>query len=130
MKKAVFICFFLGFLSCKGQEKKAETFIDVDVEAFQKMIGKNGSQLIDVRTPREYGNGHLKDALLINFMADDFADKAFKGLDKSKPVLIYCASGGRSAKSAKLYKEAGFTKVYNLLGGFRSWKAKNLEIEK
>ena len=130
MKKAVFICLFLGFLSCKGQEKKADTFIDVNVEAFQKMIGKNGSQLIDVRTPREYGNGHLKDALLINFMEDDFTNKAFKGLDKSKPVLIYCASGGRSAKSAKLYKEAGFTKVYNLLGGFRAWKAKNLKIEK
>jgi rhodanese-related sulfurtransferase len=130
MKKAVFICLFLGFLSCKGQEKKADTFIDVNVEAFQKMIGKNGSQLIDVRTPREYGYGHLKDALLINFMEDDFTNKAFKGLDKSKPVLIYCASGGRSAKSAKLYKEAGFTKVYNLLGGFRAWKAKNLEIEK
>lgn len=130
MKKAVFICLFLSFLSCKDQEKKGETFIDVNVEEFQKMIGKKGAQLIDVRTPKEYENGHLKEALLINYMADDFTTKAFKGLDKSKPVLIYCASGGRSAKSAKLYKEAGFTNVYNLLGGFSAWKSKNLEIEK
>jgi rhodanese-related sulfurtransferase len=130
MKKAVLICLLVGFLSCKGQEKKTEIVIDVHVEEFQKMIGKNGGQLIDVRTPAEYENGHLKDALLINYMADDFKAKAFKGLDKSKPVLIYCASGGRSAKSAKIYKEAGFTKVYNLLGGFRAWSAKNLEVEK
>jgi rhodanese-related sulfurtransferase len=130
MKKIFIVCLFVGFLSCKGQEKKVETFIDVNVEEFQKMIGKNGAQLIDVRTPKEYELGHLKEALLINYMADDFISNAFKGLDKSKPVLIYCASGGRSAKSAKIYKEAGFTKVYNLLGGFRAWKAKNLEIEK
>ena len=63
-------------------------------------------------------------------MEDDFKAKAFKGLDKSKPVLAYCASGGRSAKSAKIYIDAGFTKVYNLLGGFRAWKAENLDVEK
>ena len=130
MKKVVLIGLLVGFLSCKGQEKKTETFMDVNVEEFQELIEKNGAQLIDVRTPGEYEKGHLKDAILINYMADDFKVKAFEGLDKSIPVLVYCASGGRSAKSAKMYIEAGFTKVYNLLGGFRAWKAKNLEIEK
>jgi len=130
MKKLLVICLIIGFASCNSQEKKAATFEDVTVEQFQKLIQKKGAQLIDVRTPGEYENGHLKDALLINYMADDFKANAFKGLDKSKPVLIYCASGGRSAKSAKMYKDAGFTNVYNLLGGFRAWKAKDLEIEK
>mgnify|MGYP000331623140 CR=1 FL=1 len=130
MKKIALLCLLIGFLSCKGQEKKSETFMDVNVEEFQKLIEKKGAQLIDVRTPGEYEKGHLKDALLINYMADDFKVKAFEGLNKSTPVLIYCASGGRSAKSAKMYKEAGFEKVYNMLGGFRAWKAKNLEIEK
>jgi len=130
MKKVIIICFLLGLISCKSQEKKQDTFIDVNVEEFQKMLGEKGAQLIDVRTPGEYENGHLIDALLINYMADDFKTKAFKGLDKSKPVLVYCASGGRSAKSAKIYKDAGFEKVYNLLGGIRAWKAKELEIEK
>ncbi len=130
MKKVFIVCMFIGLISCKGQEKKVEIFIDLNVEEFQKMIGKKGAQLIDVRTPKEYEKGHLKEALLINYMADNFKDNAFKGLDKSKPVLIYCASGGRSAKSAKIYKEAGFVKVYNLVGGFRAWKSKNQEIEK
>jgi len=130
MKKIVILFLVIGLSSCNSQEKKATTFEDVTVEQFQNMIGKNGAQLIDVRTPGEYENGHIKNALLINYMSSDFKDKAFKGLDKTKPVLVYCASGGRSAKSAKMYKEAGFTKVYNLLGGITAWKAKNLEIEK
>jgi len=130
MKNVILTCLLVVVLSCKGQEKQSQTFVNVSVEAFQKMIKKNGAQLIDVRTPGEYERGHLKGATLINYMADDFKAKAFEGLDKSMPVLIYCASGGRSAKSAKIYTEAGFTKVYNLLGGFRAWKAKRLEIEK
>jgi len=130
MKKLLVICLFIGFTSCKSQEKKAMIFENVTVEQFQKLIQKSGAQLIDVRTPGEYKKGHLKNALLIDYMANDFKANAFKGLDKSKPVLVYCASGGRSAKSAKIYMDAGFTKVYNLLGGFRAWKAKKLEIEK
>lgn len=130
MKKIVVLFLVLGLSSCKSQEKKEVSFIDVNVEEFQKLIEKNGAQLIDVRTPGEYENGHIKNALLIDYMSNDFKDKAFKGLDKTKPVLVYCASGGRSAKSAKMYTNAGFEKVYNLLGGFRAWSAKNLEIEK
>ena len=130
MKKIIVLFLVLGLSSCKSQEKKEVSFIDVNVEEFQNMIEKNGAQLIDVRTPAEYENGHIKNALLIDYMSNDFKDKAFKGLDKTKPVLVYCASGGRSAKSAKMYKDAGFEKVYNLLGGFRAWSAKNLEIEK
>jgi rhodanese-related sulfurtransferase len=130
MKKAILICLLIGFISCNGQEKKSESFIDINVEEFQKLIQKSDAQLIDVRTPGEYKNGHIKNAQLINYMSDDFKAKAFKGLDKTKPVLVYCASGGRSAKSAKIYKEAGFKKVYNLVGGFRAWEAKKLETEK
>lgn len=130
MKNVIVFFLIVGLASCKSQEKKTMNFVDVSVEQFQKMIGKDGAQLIDVRTPKEYENGHLKNARLINYMAEDFKAKAFEGLDKSKPVLVYCASGGRSAKSAKIYKDAGFEKVYNLLGGFRAWSAKKLEIEK
>lgn len=120
----------MGLISCNSQEKKETSFVNVNVEEFQKLISTKGAQLIDVRTLGEYNSGHLKNALLIDYMSSDFKSKAFKGIDKSKPVLLYCASGGRSAKSAKMYKEAGFKKVYNLVGGFRAWKAKNLEIEK
>jgi len=130
MKKVIVVCLLLGMISCNSQEKQQTSFIDVNVAEFQQLISKEKVQLVDVRTPEEFKAGHIKNAILINYMSADFKDKAFKGLDKSKPVLVYCASGGRSAKSAKIYKEAGFTKVYNLLGGFNAWSAKNLEIEK
>lgn len=129
MKKFILV-FFLGLISCNSQEKKEMAFVNVNVEEFQKLITTKGAQLIDVRTLGEYKRGHLKNALLIDYMSSDFKTKAFKGIDKSKPVLLYCASGGRSARSAKMYKEAGFKKVYNLVGGFRAWSAKNLKIEK
>ena len=130
MKKLVLICLVFCLISCNSQEKKDLTFIDINVEEFQKLISKKGVQLIDVRTPEEYKAGHIKNAKLINFYDSDFKEKSIKILDKSKPVYLYCRSGRRSANAAKKYKAAGFKKVYNLLGGFNAWSAKNLKIEK
>ena len=120
----------LGLVSCNSQEKKDTSFIDVNVEEFQKFISKGNVQLVDVRTPDEFKAGHIKNAKLINFYDSDFKEQSIQKLDKNKPVYLYCRSGGRSANAAKKYKEAGFTKVYNLLGGFNAWSSKNLEIEK
>ena len=130
MRNVLIICLFLGLASCSGQEKRTHAFENVSVEKFQQLIKAKNAQLIDVRTPGEYEKGHLKDAMLIDFMNSNFKDIAFSEVDKDKPILVYCASGGRSAKAAKIYKDAGFVKVYNLLGGFRAWKAKKLEIAK
>ena len=121
---------FLGLISCQSQEKKEMTFANVNVEEFQKLLSVKGAQLIDVRTSRAYKNGHIKNANHIDYLSSDFKSKAFKGLDKTKPVLVYCTSGVLSARSAKLYKAAGFTKVYNLAGGIRAWRVKNFKIEK
>jgi len=130
MKKIIFACLFLGLISCTSQEKKSTSFIDVNVKEFQQLISKDGIQLIDVRTPDEFKAGHIKNAKLINFYDSNFKEQSIKILDKNKPVFLYCRSGGRSAKSAKIYKEAGFTKVYNLLGGFNAWSSSKKEIEK
>jgi len=86
-------------------------------------------QLIDVRTPKEYTDGHIKDAVNINFYDDNFIDQMSK-LDKGKEIYIYCRSGGRSGKAAKKLKAAGFTKVYDLQGGFINWNKNNLEVAK
>lgn len=86
-------------------------------------------QLIDVRTPKEYTDGHIKDAVNINFYDDDFITQMSK-LDKGKEIYIYCRSGGRSGRAAKKLKAAGFTKVYDLQGGFINWNKNNLEVTK
>jgi thioredoxin len=50
-------------------------------------------------------------------------------LDKSKPVLVYCASGGRSSKAAQWLAQNGFTTIENLKGGFTQWKLENKPVE-
>ena len=56
------------------------------------------------------------------FFGTDFKEKV-NNLDKTKPIYVYCAVGGRSVKAAKVLQDAGFKAVYNLLGGFNGWVA-------
>lgn len=86
-------------------------------------------QLVDVRTPKEYAEGHIKGADNINIYDDNFMEQMSK-LDKSKPVYVYCRSGHRSGNSAKMLKKAGFSKVYDLKGGILAWKSENKKTEK
>jgi rhodanese-related sulfurtransferase len=86
-------------------------------------------QLLDVRTSEEYQAGHIRNALLANWMdQNEFTDRV-KYLDKDKPVLVYCASGGRSSKAAEWLSSNGFTHVENLTGGFTEWKLENKPVE-
>ena len=61
-------------------------------------------------------------AQLINFYADGFSTQ-LEQLDKKQPVLVYCASGNRSGKTAVLLGEMGFEKIYDLDGGIKAWRA-------
>lgn len=108
-------------LSCNQADVKAQSKLDPN--AFEAMLAKNQSvQLVDVRTPGEYAGGHLKNARLINYYDADFATQIGK-LDKSKPVMVYCAAGSRSADAAKQLGQLGFKTVYDLEGGMRAWRA-------
>ena len=51
-------------------------------------------------------------------------------LDKNKPVLVYCAIGGRSSKAMAIMKKEGFKEVYNLEGGMTAWKDAGMPITK
>ena len=73
----------------------------LDSVAFEKKISEDTVQLIDVRTPDEWREGVIEKALLINYFDDDFKEQLNK-LDKTKPIALYCKSGGRSGKTAKL----------------------------
>ncbi len=117
----------LGLTACSNAQNKAYT--DMDVEAFSKFITEKGVQIVDVRTPEEYVEGHIEDAKNINVFDSDFTEKAMKSLDTSKPVAVYCRSGKRSADAAQRLSEKGFS-VTNLKGGILAWKANNLPISK
>ena len=100
----------------------------VEPDAFEKALQQNPSALlIDVRTPGEFGGGHLPKAQNLDFRSADFAEKV-KNLDKSKPVLVYCLSGGRSAQAAELMRKEGF-QVTELKGGYLKWTTKMKPLE-
>lgn len=89
---------------------------NLDTKAFVKKYKETPkAQLLDVRTPNEWNAGKIESSTCANFMEADFKQQVEK-LDKSKPVFVYCAVGGRSAKASKILKEAGFKEVYNLQG--------------
>ena len=68
----------------------------VDVDTFEKGLD-DGVQLLDVRTPEEYQQGHLENAMLANWKDNEEFVRRIEAMDKSEPVYIYCLSGGRSA---------------------------------
>jgi rhodanese-related sulfurtransferase len=94
-----------------------------------KLEALPNEQLIDVRTPAEYQTGHLPHSTLIDFKGEDFREKMAQ-LDKNKPVMVYCAAGGRSTATMTLLKEMGFREVYELEGGFTRWRKAGQEIKK
>lgn len=96
---------------------------------FEKAISKNGIQLLDVRTPREYSEGHISHAMLADWTNQPEFKERVAALDKSKPVYTYCLSGGRSAAAQAWLLSNGFKEVYNLQGGINSWKQNGKKTE-
>jgi rhodanese-related sulfurtransferase len=92
------------------------------IEAFKLGIASNGTQLIDVRTASEFKSGAIANAKNINFFNRPAMETAFKKLDPTKPVYLYCRSGNRSGKAANLLVKMGFTEIYDLKGGYTSWR--------
>ncbi|WP_168796673.1 rhodanese-like domain-containing protein [Cognatitamlana onchidii] len=98
-------------------------------EKFCAFIDSDSVVIIDVRTLEEFNNGHIPNAINIDYYSDNFKDLV-KGLDSLKPIGIYCRSGKRSDKSIVHFKEVGFKQIYNLHGGFLNWIEKDLPVLK
>jgi rhodanese-related sulfurtransferase len=97
----------------------------ISVDEFEKKLNESKDYLlIDVRTTEEYIGGHLPNSANINFNADDFNEKIQK-LDKSKTIMIYCLSGGRSSNAASDMIKMGFNRIYNMKGGILAWRNAN-----
>lgn len=94
----------------------------VPVAEFEKLIKSKPGLLLDVRTAPEVKKGTIEGSRNIDFFSENF-ESIISGLDKTKPVYVFCASGGRSGEAMELMKQKGFIEVYNLEGGFSAWKA-------
>jgi rhodanese-related sulfurtransferase len=78
----------------------------------------SGAWVVDVRTNSEYIDGHIPNSL--NVPVDQLSQTA-GGWDKSQPVIVYCATGARSAEAAAYLAGQGFKKVYDLSNGIVAW---------
>jgi rhodanese-related sulfurtransferase len=113
---------FLFLTGCAtGQTSKVKNLTQAE---FKKTFeGKADAQIMDVRTPQETSKGKIAHAVEADYFDPNFKAKvtAMK-LDKSKPIVVYCAVGGRSSKAALILSDMGFKNVLNLEGGYNSYR--------
>jgi rhodanese-related sulfurtransferase len=124
MYKTFFISLMTIFTlnACQSQTASEKEYVLPKQEYQEKMAAIDNLQLLDVRTPKEYKEGHIEGAELINFFDKDFVQQVEADFDKSKPLMLYCRSGNRSAKATAKLKAAGFKEIYDLQGGYNTWE--------
>lgn len=117
----VILCLFT-FFGCKENSDKTNELSQITLVSPQEaalLIQMQNTQLVDVRTVEEFESGKIEGA--VNLVYQKNFSERIAELDKSKPVLVYCQTGGRSAKCAEILKKAGFKKIYDLEGGLTQW---------
>ncbi len=114
------------FNSCSSGQTNSTTKANLSaIEFAEKLKETPSATIIDVRTLDEFSKGHLANANNYDWNGNEF-DKQIAPLDKSKPVFIYCLSGGRSSSAASKMRSDGFKTVYELDGGIMKWRGANL----
>lgn len=104
---------------------------DVDAAQFQRLMAElDGALLLDVRTPEEWEEGHLEGAAHKDYWGDDGFDASMNTIPRDRPVLVYCAGGGRSGLTAEELNKAGHLEVYNLEDGIAGWQDAGLPVTK
>jgi len=101
----------------------------------KEMLAKGNAMMVDVRDAPEIeqsgkaaGAVHVSRGML-EFRADPDSPYHDPSFSRDKTVIVYCASGGRSALAGKLLKDMGYERVYNL-GGFKDWAESGGPVEK
>jgi rhodanese-related sulfurtransferase len=87
-------------------------------------------QIIDVRTKAEFDAGHIDGAVNIDINQIDFQKKINKKLKKDRIVYVYCRTGVRSLRAAKILSGLEFSRIYNLEGGLEAWKKLSYPVRK
>ena len=102
------------------RDRPVERLGQLPVHELTHLLPPRDFQLLDVRTPHEWDEGHLPGARYL-FLGE--LPEKLRGLNPEKPVVVYCASGYRSSLAASLLQARGFTKVQNVPGSYAAWTA-------
>ncbi len=111
--------------TASSAQETAAIMKDVSNDTFLALMAdKPEALLLDVRTPEEWNDGHLQGASHADYWGDEQAfQAAMDAIPRDRPVLVYCAGGGRSGLTAKELIKAGHHEVYNLENGISGWIA-------
>ncbi|MFT6166734.1 MAG: rhodanese-related sulfurtransferase [Vicingaceae bacterium] len=120
---------FFTLTACNGiaqkenstEQTSKSSYEVLPANEFKAALEKEESpQLIDVRRAGEFSAGTIEGAKNYDILNGSF-QKAMETFDKSIPVYVFCAVGGRSGKASALLQENGFTQVIDLKGGYNAW---------
>lgn len=121
----IIILFAACYFAC-GQ--KASSTMQLSAQEFARHISLTDQKvLLDVRTQREFKNGHIQNAGQLNYYAFDFRKRLLL-LPKNQPVYLYCNTGYRSDRAADFLIKNGYAEVYNLQHGIMEWELENLPV--
>lgn len=126
--------FLVGALACKDASRAGETEIQeeattgssykeapfIEPAEFSEGIQRRKAVLLDVRMPQEFEQGHIKDAININFFDPNFKNQLLD-LDRKKVYYVYCKNDQRSERAAEFLLQNDFPEVYVLKGGYEAW---------
>lgn len=134
LKKAIMISILLILLfagigcinsdNTQGTESSsaqtATGFTDISVEQAKQMIDNKEVFILDVRTQGEFDEGYIEGAILI---PDYELASRLDEVPEDAKILVYCRSGRRSVTASNILVDAGYTDIYNMLGGFNAWRS-------
>ena len=86
----------------------------------------NNAVILDVRTPNEWAEGIIENAVMINILDPQSFMEEIEKLDKSKSYYIYCRSGARSGQACQVLNSININSAYNLMGGILEWKGETV----
>ncbi len=123
------LLFLVAFLVFIEQKKESQLgFENISVQEAKELIEKGNVFVLDVRTPAEFNQSHIEEAILIpvsnafgsNLSPDNLLKARTNEVPKNKKVLVYCRTGRRSIEASAVLANAGY-QVYNMEGGIGSW---------
>lgn len=106
---------------------RPESPVRVGVSDFAAIIATPGTQIIDVRTPEEFAEGHIEGAVNIPVESADFLDNVAQ-LDPTATYAVYCRSGNRSQGAVEGMASVGITGIYELESGTVGWTGEGLPL--
>lgn len=126
MRNLLFILATLFTFSCHSQNKETKLTAN---EFLNQSTSAAGAVILDVRTPEEYTDGFIENAINLDYNDPHFSNR-IKALDHNKTYFVYCLSGGRSSSAANFMRQNAFAHVYELDGGILAWNKLKLPLSK